>query len=203
MIETALIGLEKAINAYIKLDPDCVKKIAAIKGSSLKIVLSDLQQSFYIVATDCGLQLSSKYNKEASATISATLMQFINFYLKGASNAEMFKNKIIVSGNTSVATAFREIFQSIDIDWEEHLSKITGDAIAHHAGNSARNLLSTGKSILNSLKQNVQEYLHFEGELLPTEKQLKQFSSDVNVLRNDVERLEARFHIIKNNRDRS
>ena len=200
MLEVALIGLEKTINAYIKLDPDCIKKIATLQGKSLKITLSDWSFSFYVIATNCGLQLSL-HQHNANTTIEATLAQFIKFYIKGASNTEMLKNKITISGDTMVAANFREVFQSIDIDWEEHLSTLLGDTVAHHTGNATRNFFKTSKSILGSIKQNIQEYLFFESELLPTEKQLKKFSTNVNTLRNDVERLEARFNRIKNKRE--
>ncbi|MBI3774144.1 MAG: SCP2 sterol-binding domain-containing protein [Gammaproteobacteria bacterium] len=80
----------------------------------------------------------------------------------------------------------------LDIDWEEHLSRFTGDVIAHQVGNAARSSQRWAQQSGAALLQDAGEYLKYERELLPDRAQVETFMQHVDVLRDDVERLEAR-----------
>lgn len=87
---------------------------------------------------------------------------------------------------------FSEILEALDIDWEEHLSHLTGDLVAHKVGNLVRDVFAWGKQAADTLGQDVAEYLQEENEALPNRDEVENFLSQVDVMRTDVDRMEAR-----------
>ena len=85
----------------------------------------------------------------------------------------------------------------VDIDWEEHLSRLVGDVVAHEVGGAARAARAFGRRAGRTAEQNLREYLQEEARLLPTRYELKELLDAVDVLRDDVERLAARVERLR------
>jgi len=85
------------------------------------------------------------------------------------------------------------LLKRADLDWEELLSRYTGDVIAHQIGNLARSLTRWSKDAGARLGQDLAEYLLFESALLPPRLEVETFLDAVDQLRNDVDRLAARL----------
>jgi ubiquinone biosynthesis protein UbiJ len=104
-----------------------------------------------------------------------------------------------ISGDAELGQQFSEILEALDIDWEEHLSHFTGDLVAHKLGNVVRGALSWGRQTVDTLGQDVAEYLQEESETVPNQDEAEGFMSQVDVLRTDVDRMEARVKRLENN----
>ena len=86
----------------------------------------------------------------------------------------------------------------LDIDWEEQLSKLTGDIIAHQLGNAARHGRRAFRFGLDTLEKDSGEYLQEELRLLPTRIETENFSDEVSRISMDVDRLAARLKRLQN-----
>ena len=78
-------------------------------------------------------------------------------------------------------------------DLEEELAAVVGDVAARRVANLARGVLALGRSATDSLATSVAEYLQEEGRDVPARVEVEEFLRDVDQLRDDVERLEARL----------
>jgi ubiquinone biosynthesis accessory factor UbiJ len=105
---------------------------------------------------------------------------------------------IQIQGDAEVAQAFSELLKQAQPDLEEELSRVIGDVAAHQVGNTARAMLDFGKRAVDTFTQNVAEYLQEEGRDLPTRTEADEFVADVDKLRDDVARLEARLANLSN-----
>ena len=56
MISLALVGLEKAINAYLKLAPDTITQLATLKGKAIKVDITDWHISFFVLPQSDGIE---------------------------------------------------------------------------------------------------------------------------------------------------
>jgi ubiquinone biosynthesis protein UbiJ len=83
---------------------------------------------------------------------------------------------------------------------EEELSRVIGDVAAHQVGNAARAFLEFGRRAAGTLAQNVAEYLQEEGRDVPARTEAEEFNVEVDRLRDDVERLEARLALLQGKR---
>ncbi len=108
-----------------------------------------------------------------------------------------FAEDLIIEGNAEIGQQVIELFDELQIDWEDHLSHFVGDIPAYHAG---RILSGMSKWLLGTeqtLAQNIKEYLHEEAEYVPTREALQDFFSEIDTLRMDVDRIEARINHLR------
>jgi ubiquinone biosynthesis accessory factor UbiJ len=71
-------------------------------------------------------------------------------------------------------------------------SPVIGDPFAHQVGNRVRAAGRWGQKTRDP-DHGLQEYLQEEAGLLPTRYEIEAFLSQVDILRDDVERVEARI----------
>jgi len=86
-------------------------------------------------------------------------------------------------------------------DVEEELSKLIGDTPAHQALRLAKAVTGFGRRAMNTGVRNVAEYLaHERGDLVPR-AEAEDFYRGVERLREDLDRVEARVHLIEHAED--
>lgn len=194
MFTLALHGLEASMNSYLRMDPDTIARLAKLNGKIIKMEIEDWRISFYILPTTHGVELQHDYSGEADTCISGKLDAMFKLSCAKGSSESLFKNRIAVSGNTQTGEAVREILAKIDIDWEEQLSKLTGDIIAHKVGNVFRTIKNASQKTRQTIGLNIKEYLQHESGALVTPEEITGFCNQVSAVRNDVERAEARLN---------
>ncbi len=190
-----LAAMEAALNQLFAMDPDSFAKLSRFKGRIIAFDITDMNQRLYFFPDEQGMQIISHYEGEPDTTISGTLLAFAKMALaeENEKTRSVFKGDIKITGDMALGQHFQALFQQLDIDWEEHLSRITGDVIAHSVGNVARGFLDFGKKVFNSLGMNVSEYLQYETRDIASGPEIQHFNQQVDTIRNDVDRAEARI----------
>ncbi len=97
-----------------------------------------------------------------------------------------------IRGDTDTGQAFQDILSEVDLDWEEPLSRLTGDVIAHQAGKLVHEGRQFIRQACGTLEQDLSEYLQEEARLLPARIEVHYFLDEVDRLRSDTDRLTAR-----------
>lgn len=203
MLSVALTGLEKAINTYLSLDPITLGRIAQLKGKTIKINLTDLKCCFFIFPDDNGVKLMQDCSNKPDTTISGTSFGLFKVGCAQGDNTVLFKNSITIDGDTELGETIRYIMSNIDIDWEEHFSKIVGDTVAHKVGVGFHKILDMGRYTATTIRHNIREYLQEEAQCTPTQEEVENYIHAVAVLKNDVDRAEARLERILAKRKKS
>jgi ubiquinone biosynthesis protein UbiJ len=85
-------------------------------------------------------------------------------------------------------------------DLEEEVAKWVGDVPAHALGEVVRGFGAWLARAGGALRMNTAEYLQEESRALPAPLEAQGFYSDVERLRDDVERLAARLALLERNR---
>lgn len=198
MIKTALAALEISVNRYLALDPDTLTRLAELSDQVIFLEITDWRLQWILLPSEQGIKISEDLSLVPTASLRAKAWDLLKVGMARGSNEALFENKIEMSGDIEAAEKIRSILKNMDIDWEEHFSRITGDVFAHSTFQGLRKIRHTGKRIWTSLRQNVRDYLQVESSTLPTSKQMEKFFDDIGRLRNDVDRLEARLqHLAK------
>ncbi len=211
----AYASLETAFNHYLGLDPVASARMAELHGKVITFELIGTGQTLYMIPGPG--QLTSRDGLTSREPGMARAMQVLSLYegepdctLRGtplalaamsrgtqSSSDSLFSGDVAISGDTQLAHQFGKILGAMDVDWEEQLSRYTGDMIAHELGNLARTALHWGRRSLNTLGQDLQEYLQAELRMLPEQPEIEQFLQGVDRVRDDVERLEIRLDLLK------
>ena len=98
-----------------------------------------------------------------------------------------------VTGDADAARSFQALFAATRPDFEEELSHVLGDAAAHHLARAAREAFAFGQRALDTMARNVAEYLTEESRDLPARPEVEALLEDIDRLREDVDRFEARL----------
>jgi ubiquinone biosynthesis protein UbiJ len=80
----------------------------------------------------------------------------------------------------------------MQIDWEEHLSRLVGDIAAHRLVSVFNEVINWSASATSNLTDDVSEYLQEESRDVVSGPEMDIFFQQVDRLRDDTERLLAR-----------
>ena len=110
------------------------------------------------------------------------------------SGSDALLQHVEISGNADLASTVQFLFRNLKWDFEDDLSRLVGDIAAHRIANTARDFFAWQKDALLRTGENLAEYWTEEQPLLARPEEVARFSRDVETLRDDVARLEARIN---------
>ena len=190
--ECSLMVLQKAIQHALSLDESMPTKMQALDGKTLEIIISPLQVNFFITFLAGNLCLLPSYEGDPDTVIRSSPLGLIRLSLLPASKVRsLFNDKIKLSGDVELGQKVKELFDDIDIDWEGHLARFTGDVVAYQVGSFVRQGLSFKRQVKESLRTNITEYLQEESRLFPPREEVADFFNDIDALTLLVDRLTA------------
>ena len=193
--------LEAAINKVLLLDPDTVQRLQELQGKVVMVQLSGLELSLYMIPVRNGLSVFSRYEGQADTILRGSPLDMARLGMAEHAGDMLFSGDVRISGDVELGQQFRDILKKIDIDWEEHLSSLVGDIVAHQAGKLVLRTRAWGRQTLDTLAMDAGEYLREESRDLPAEDEVQEFVHGVDILRGDTDRLDARLQRLKKKLD--
>lgn len=194
---TLLTLAESTINRLLLVRPETVAQLGRLDGKVIAIQLTSPAMSLSLQPSTAGLQIDQIERDDADVTLSGTAADFFQLLSAADSSEAMFGKTIKLSGDSALATRFSQVMVDAALDWEGILAQVIGDLPAHEVARllkwKTRFYLQAG----HSLVQNFEEYIKEELQLLPSQPQLKRFYSEVDSLRQETERVEARIERLR------
>ena len=185
--------LENAISRFIALDPDAPQVLEPIKGKVIAIRCQRPDWTFYLCPSDHTIQLLEAFAGKPDTVLSGTPLDFLRLGLSKNPLSDLFTGQVKIEGDMETGRAFQTLFERLDIDWEEPLARLTGDVAAHRIGTWLRGGAQWGRESAQALKLNLTEYLQEEHRDLPTNYECEEWFKEVDDLRADADRLDARI----------
>ena len=190
---SAIAGLETALNNYLQLDPETFAQLEHFSGKVIAITIQGTGMTLYLLPHAGGINIMTEYAGEVDTTLSGTPLALAEMSLGEDATRVLFAGEVTISGDIELGQRFKRLLDQMDIDWEEHLSRFTGDIAAHKLADVGRSLQQWGQQALATLGLDLGEFLQQENRSLPVAEDINQFMSQVDVLRSDVDRLAARI----------
>lgn len=192
-----LAGLiEIGLNRYIGLNPDAGTALAASEGKVLGIEFRGLGLELFCEASSHGIAVHPQFDGEPDTWLRGTPWGLARMS-GGDSAGGLFSGEVVIEGDVEFGQAFHAVLDASQIDWEEQLSRVIGDVGAYRAGETARSASQWAQRSSASLREDITDYLQEETRLLPHPLEIERFSAEVDALRDDAERLEARVRRIE------
>ena len=104
------------------------------------------------------------------------------------------QDKLSLEGDIHVAQGFSNLVKQLNIDWEEQLSRYTGDVVAHSVFSFGKNAMAKAKEKADALLNTLAEGALEEKKLAAHPIAVMDFCDQVQELRADTDRLEARLN---------
>jgi len=188
-----LKSLEHVINQLLCRDQDVLDDMAGLSGRVVRIEFINTRLILNLLLTDHGIQIDYADARQADVLIKGTPINILLYAISTRSGNTHISGEVEIAGDAGLAQKFQRLMQRIDVDWEEQLSRITGDTLSRKTSNS----IMAGVGFLRQLKRkiamDISEYALYEKEVLPDKDEIDDFNRSVDVLRNDLERMKQRI----------
>lgn len=110
---------------------------------------------------------------------------------------ESARNRVEIEGSADLAGAVDYLFRHLRWDFEEDLSRVFGDIVAHRLASGGKALAAWQRDAALRLAESFAEYWTEEQPLLARPADVERFCRNVDTLRDDVARLEKRIeHVL-------
>lgn len=194
--ELLAAGVETALNRLLDLDPEAKARLTELAGRIVALEIRGWGLTLYLLPRADGIDVRPDFPAEPDTRLRGTPLALMQLGRGGG----LFTGAVEIAGDTELGRRVQALFQDLELDWEELLSRVTGDVVAHQLGNLARGLHAWGRRAGRTLELDTAEYLQEEGRLLPARAEAEAFMTAVDDLRDDVARLEARLRRIETHR---
>lgn len=191
----ALSTLEKTLNRYLALDPDSSTLLAPLKNRVMGLHIKHPKITIYFIFQEEKIQLTNEKPEKIDTEIFTTLFQLMR--LKWQTSKSLVNSQMYVQGDVDTAQRFHELFEKHHIDWEDNLSKLVGDVTAHKMMQLLKKPTDFFKRNKSKFTQDCAEYAQEEAGWLPSKYEVDGFYREVDELRLQVDRLQAKMESLK------
>jgi len=190
-LSVLLKPVEIALNSALNLDPETKAKLDQFNQRCIALHIKDFNHTINMSVDNQQIRLTTNTEQAADLTITGTALTLAKL---GSQPDSLFSAEIDINGDVQFAKQLRDLLQGFDFDWEAQLAKITGDTLSYPIAHGMRQFSGWVKNTHQSMQQNMAEYLREEARMLPDKSQIKDYMMDIDKLRADFDRLEARIN---------
>ena len=194
----ALSTLEKTLNRCIRLDPVLPDKLKTFEGKTIELMLLPFEIRVVLLFSQGRIVILEEWAAAASLEIRGTPFAMIKLGLSEDKHTReaLARGSLHMTGDLQLGQKVKQVFQSMDIDWETHLSEITGDLFARQLGLLVRKGRSFIPQMSDTLGASVTDFLQEEAALCPTPIEVTRFCNAVDALRFDLDRLSEKIRFL-------
>ncbi|MEE9344327.1 MAG: SCP2 sterol-binding domain-containing protein [Methylococcales bacterium] len=187
-----LNALEKLVNSVLGMASDTDHLLAPLSGKIVKIHIDPPGFDIVMCFSEQGIQMLENYPAEPDVELRGSPVAFGLMSFSGRPTRPLFSGKVSMQGDSQVGHHFQQLFESLNIDWQQQLSRIIGT----HAAQRVADFVGQGKQWFDetgdAVQEDISEYLQEESKILPAQAEADMMFDDVDQLRADSDRLEAR-----------
>jgi ubiquinone biosynthesis protein UbiJ len=185
--------LQHLVDAQVEGSPRARELLSQLEGRRMRVVVRHSPWEVTAHAEGGRLQLRRGDPAEADVTLSGTPLSMLALLRADDPAAMIRRGDVSLTGDAEAGARFQELAVLLRPDIEAGLARVIGDVPAFGIGSLVRKALDFGRSSVNTQAANVGEYLAHEKRLLVPEAEGRQFIEGVDMLREHVDRLEARI----------
>lgn len=183
--------IELALNAALAQDPETQAKLEQFEHRCIAIDIKDLDLCIQVSVEQQQIFINAKPEQAADLTITGNALTLAKL---GSQPDSLFSADIDINGDVQFAKQLRDLLNGFDFDWEAQLARVTGNTLAYPIAHGIRQITGWVKDTHQSMQENTAEYLKEEIRILPDPSQIKDYMTDIDTLRADFDRLEARIN---------
>ena len=190
-------AIENLLNRNLASSPAARELCAALAGRRMAIVVQGLSVRVLVESLGTSLQLkrdpaNDPVASPADAEIAGSPVNLMA--LAGATpEAVIQRGDVRISGDAELAERFQQLGKLLRPDAEEEMAVLFGDSVAHQMARAVKNLFGFGQRAGETTLRNTAEYFAHESRDLVPRAEADVFLNGVDRVREDMDRLEARF----------
>lgn len=187
-------AVEVALNRYLALEAGALAACASLSGRAIELHTRAPDWSFYIEFHAGGVRVGAEPAGTADVCVSGEVRTLMRLAWTAAQSGDSgIPQGLQVDGDVELLHRFNRILAGVGFDPEEFAARFLGDAAAHRAVDGLRSLLGWTRRSLDTLGLDTAEYLREETRDLAKAADVEDWTMQVERLRDDVARFEARL----------
>jgi ubiquinone biosynthesis protein UbiJ len=183
--------VEHELNRLVGESTAAQDLLERLRGTSFAVHVEGLGVTAVLHAEGERLRIGTDA-EAATATLRATPFDLMKLARAGGVS-DVKRTQANFSGDLQVAERYSQLLKLARPDIEDEVAKWVGDVPAHALGEVARGAGAWLARAAGALRMNTAEYLQEESRVMPAALEADAFYSDVERLRDDVERTAARL----------
>ncbi|MDD0976036.1 ubiquinone biosynthesis accessory factor UbiJ [Pseudomonas fontis] len=198
-----LASVEHGLNRVLRLDSTALPRLAPLEGKVIAIDCRQPALQLFILPSDEGLLLASQWGSDADCTLRAPASSLMQLALSKDKTAVLHSPQVELEGDSAVLLDLVGVLQDLELDWEYELSRWLGPVATQLISGHLKSRARWTREGFSSLNRNLSEYLAEEARTLVGQREAEARFSELDALKVDIERLEARIERLARSLDTS
>ncbi|WP_397455138.1 SCP2 domain-containing protein [Pseudomonas versuta] len=193
LLRGLLASVENGVNRILRLDSTAMARLQPLTGKVIAVECAAPPLQLFILPSDEGLLLASQWAADADCTLRAPASSLLRLVLSKDKTAVLHSPEVDLEGDSHALMALAQVLQDLELDWEYELSRWLGPVATALIGGHLRSRANWYQQGFASLNQNLAEYLSEEARTLVGQREAQARFDELDQLKLDLDRLEARF----------
>ena len=193
LLRGLLASVENGINRVLRMDSTALARLQPLTGKVIAVECASPALHVFILPSDEGLLLAAQWAADADCTLRAPAASLLRLAVSKNKSAVLHSPEVELDGDSHALMALADVLQDLELDWEYELSRWLGPVATALIGGHVRSRANWYQQGFASLNQNLAEYLSEEARTLVGEREAQARFSELDQLKLDLDRLEARF----------
>ena len=191
--QPAGLALEAALNRMLALDPDAQASLRALDGRRVALRVESPSLALEVKVDGEALRVGPvDAEQEPDLGVRGTLAGLIGQLPMFRRDDAPPVGKLRIEGDAELARRLQTLAKNFDPDWQRPFAAVFGDVIGVQVANAFATALKQARDFAANGAETLAEYVTEESRDVVPKAELDAFHDDVDVLRDDVERLAAR-----------
>lgn len=187
---------QRMLNEQIAASTAARERLAGLDGRRFAVIVKGTDLRIVIAVSGQALSLSRSRTADADVELTASAFDLIRL-MRSASLSDLRNVGATLNGSVEVAEGFADMLRLATPQFEDALADWIGDMPAHVVGGATRTLNDFAGRAERAFEQNLAEYLQEESPVLVPPPLARQFGSEVDRIRDDVDRAERRVELLE------
>ena len=193
LLRGLLASVENGVNRVLRLDGTAMARLRPLTGKVIAVQGTSPTLQLFILPSDEGLLLAPQWAAEADCTLRAPAASLLRLALSKDKSAILHSPEVELEGDSAALMELASVLQDLELDWEYELSRWLGPVATAMIGGHLRSRANWYQQGFASINQNLAEYLSEEARTLVGEREAQARFDELDQLKLDLDRLEARF----------
>ncbi|AZE14910.1 Ubiquinone biosynthesis protein UbiJ [Pseudomonas chlororaphis subsp. aureofaciens] len=198
-----LASVEHGLNRVLRLDSTALPRLQHLNGKVIAVDCRSPSVQLFVIPGDEGLTLAAHWAADADCTLRTPASSLVRLALSQDKTSVLHSPEVELEGDSGVLLELAAILQDLELDWEYELSRWLGPVATQLLSGHLRSRTRWYRQGFASLNQNLAEYLAEESRTLVGQHEAEARFSELDRVKLDLERLEARFERLSRSLDPS
>lgn len=186
-------AVETSLNTLLKDDAESQRRLARLRGKVISVTINEFgKQLIFIFSQQIDVLAVYEGDVDCQLALNLTVLPELR---QQANLTQLIKaDKLALEGDIQLAQQFSALLSGLKPDVEEKLSQYTGDIVAHTLVSGVKTGARMIRQEAERRQRDLAEVITEEWKLAPQALEIAHFANQVDDLKSDVARFEARLN---------